>query len=83
VSPPVRVRMFAALRDAAGTASAEVRADRVSQLLDRLREEYGEPFATRLELASVVVDGVPVPSGEDAELTGAREVVLLPPFSGG
>lgn len=79
----VSVRLFAALRDAAGTARTEVAATRLPGLLDELRGRYGEPFSTRLAVASVVVDGEPVPRGADLDLTGAREVVLLPPFSGG
>ncbi|MDP8929485.1 MAG: MoaD/ThiS family protein [Actinomycetota bacterium] len=79
----VRVRLFAALRDAAGTSETVVQADRLSNLLDLLRARYGEPFASRLSRASILVAGEPVSHEEDVSLVGADEVVLLPPFSGG
>ncbi len=79
----VRVRLFAALRDAAGTSETVVQADRLSDLLDLLRDRYGEPFASRLSHASVLVAGQPVSHEEDMFLSHGDEVVLLPPFSGG
>ncbi len=80
---PVRVRLFAALRDAAGTATTEVAVHRLPQLLAALGDRYGQLFASRLQAASVVIDGVPVARDADADLTAVDEVVLLPPFSGG
>ncbi len=79
----VRVRLFAALRDAAGTTDLTIEAQRLSQLLEMLSARFGEPFTSRLARASIVVDGDPVRSGDDRDLRDAREVVLLPPFSGG
>ncbi len=79
----VRVRLFAALRDAAGTSETTVEADRLSSLLDLLCVRYGEPFASRLSHASVLVAGEPVSRDADLSLAGGEEVVLLPPFSGG
>lgn len=78
----VKVLLFAALRESAGMASLEVEADSVAELLDQLRERFGEPFATRLDVASVLVDGQVVHSGS-APLADGAEVALLPPFSGG
>lgn len=83
MSAVVRVRLFAALRDAAGTSETVVQADGLSNLLDLLRARYGEPFASRLSQASVLVAGEPVSPEEDVPLAGGEEVVLLPPFSGG
>lgn len=79
----VRVRLYAALRDAAGTSETLVRADRLSHLLDVLRARFGEPFASRLSHASILVGGEPVSHEEDVSLKDGDEVVLLPPFSGG
>ena len=79
----VRVRMFAALREAAGTDSVEVQATGLRQLLDQLCTTFGEPFSTRLGVASVLVDGTTVARGADHPLADGSEVVLLPPVSGG
>lgn len=78
------VRLFAALRDAAGTGEVTVAApaplDRVlAELCDRL----GERFAARLELAAVMVDGIPVDRSGDQVVGVGAEVALLPPFAGG
>lgn len=77
------VRLFAALRDAAGTARTSSDAPTVAALLDELRDRYGEPFTSRLDVATVVVDGDPTPADAGRPLDGVRQVVLLPPFSGG
>ncbi|MDQ3931734.1 MAG: MoaD family protein [Actinomycetota bacterium] len=79
----MRVRLYAALRDAAGTSETLVQADRLSHLLDLLRARHGEPFASRLSHASILVSGEPVSHDEDVSLKDGDEIVLLPPFSGG
>lgn len=79
----VTVRLFAALRDAAGTAKLQVEADDVAGLLDHLRARFGDPFSTRLAVATVLVGEDPVPHGSDRALEEGDEIVLLPPFSGG
>ncbi len=79
----VRVRLFASLRDAASTSETTVEADRLSDLLDLLRVRFGEPFASRLSRALVLVGGEPVSHGTEMPLADGEEVVLLPPFSGG
>lgn len=79
----IDVRLFAALRAAAGTTHVTSAAPDVPTLLAELRERFGEPFAGRLGVATVIVDGQPVDPAETVPLTDAREVVLLPPFSGG
>jgi molybdopterin converting factor small subunit len=77
----VEVRLFAALRAAAGTSRLTTDAATVDELRGELAERFGQPFASRLERSKVVVDG------EEADgatsLLGAVEVALLPPFSGG
>ena len=77
----VRVRLFAALREAAGASEVEVRAGRLGDILAGLEDRYGERFATVLGYASVLVDG----GREDlaAEVPDGAEIALLPPFSGG
>ena len=79
----VRVRLFAALREAAGTDVVEVAPAPLAELLAALSERFGEPFSTRLEVASVLVDGDPTPKGADDALRDGAEVALLPPVSGG
>jgi molybdopterin synthase sulfur carrier subunit len=78
----VRVRLFAAVREAAGVAEVEVPPGTLGSVLGELRERFGERFATVLGYASVLVDGercgdeaTPVPDG--------AELAVLPPFSGG
>lgn len=79
----VRVRLFAAVREAAGTAETTVEADRLPVILDALRERYGERFAARLAVCSVLVDGHPTPPDAVVEVDDGAEIALLPPFSGG
>ena len=74
----VRIRLFAALREAAGVAEVEAPAAPLQAIL----EELGDRFVAVLGYSSVLVDGerwrdpaAPVPDG--------AELALLPPFSGG
>jgi molybdopterin synthase sulfur carrier subunit len=78
----VRVRLFAALREAAGVAELEAPSGPLDAILDALGDRFGDHFATVLGYSSVLVDGerwhdraAPVPDG--------AELALLPPFSGG
>lgn len=79
----VEVRLFAGLRDAAGTARLDTDAADLATLLAELRQRFGEPFVTRLAASTVVVDGEPTDHDADVPLTDVEEVALLPPFSGG
>lgn len=78
----VTVRCFGGLRDAA-FATATVDAPDLPTLLRVLRERHGEPFSTRLERSTVVVDGEPTDPEDPTPLREGAEVVLLPPFAGG
>jgi sulfur-carrier protein len=77
----VRVRLFAALREAAGAAEVEVPAGRLDEILAGLEDRYGERFATVLGYASVLVDGGR--GDRTADVPDGAEIALLPPFSGG
>jgi len=79
----VRVRMFAAVRDAAGTAEVQVDAGPLPRLLDELCRRHGDLFARRLAVSTVLVDGTAVDREADIEVPDGAEVVLLPPVSGG
>lgn len=79
----VRVLLFAALREAAGVGETTVGAGSLPSILDELRGRYGEPFGTRLGVASVLVDGDPVSRDAAVDVADGSEIALLPPFSGG
>jgi MoaD family protein len=77
----VRVRLFAALRELAGSAHVEADGDSVGAIVDTLAERYGDRFAAIARAGSVVVDGERADPG--MALVGGEEVALLPPVSGG
>jgi molybdopterin synthase sulfur carrier subunit len=79
----VTVRLFAALRDAAGTAQVEVAPDTVPAIIAGLCSRFGEPFATRVAVASGMLDGQRVALDDPREVPEGSELALLPPFSGG
>lgn len=79
--PVVRVRLFAALRELAGSGEVRAEGATVGEIVDVLGARFGERFAAIARTGSVVVDGER--AGNDTELTGDEEVALLPPVSGG
>lgn len=78
----VRVRLFAALREAAGASEVTEPPGRLGDILSSLEERFGERFSTVLATASVLVDGGRV-GDRDAQVADGAEIALLPPFSGG
>lgn len=79
----VRVRLFAAVREAAGTGETTAGPGPLPAVLDELRERYDERFAARLAVCTVLVDGNPTPPDAALEVPDGAEIALLPPFSGG
>ncbi|HVM00623.1 MAG TPA: MoaD/ThiS family protein [Egibacteraceae bacterium] len=79
----VRVRLFAALREAAGTSETTASPGPLPTVLDELRARYDERFAARLAVCAVLVDGNPTPLDAPVDVPDGGEVALLPPFSGG
>lgn len=79
----VTVRLFAALREAAGVSHVEVEPAPLPTIVATLCDRYGEPFATRVAVASGMLDGQRVPLDADIHVDAGRELALLPPFSGG
>lgn len=77
----VQVRLFAALRETAGTTTTTVDADTVGDALEVLSSRYGPGFARWVDVATALVDGHP--ADRAARLAPGAELVLLPPFSGG
>lgn len=77
----VRVRLFAALREAAGASSVEAPGKTVGDVVDMLSERYGERFAAVAAVASFVVNGER--AGRQTPIADGDEVALLPPVSGG
>ena len=77
----VKVRLFAALRELAGSSEVEAEGRTAGEVADVLGERFGERFAQIAAVGSVVVNGdratrtTPVAAGD--------EVALLPPVSGG
>lgn len=79
----VRVRLFAALREAAGTGEIELEAGPLPALLGGLEDRYGERFAAVLAVSSVLVDGTTTPRDAETAVPDGAELALLPPVSGG
>jgi molybdopterin synthase sulfur carrier subunit len=77
----VRVRLFAALREAAGASEVQSAGRTVGQVVDALSGRYGERFAAVAEVSSFVVNGER--AGRDATVAEGDELALLPPVSGG
>ncbi|HET7236716.1 MAG TPA: MoaD/ThiS family protein [Actinomycetota bacterium] len=77
----VRVRLFAALRELAGSSQVEAEGSSVAEVVDALSARYGERFERVARAGSVIVDGER--AGPSTPLAGGQEVALLPPVSGG
>ena len=77
----IKVRLFAALRELAGSSEVDATGRTAGELVDQLSERYGERFAKIAAVGSIVVNGdradrtTPVAEGD--------QVALLPPVSGG
>ena len=79
--PRVTVRLFAALRELAGSSSVSAEGATVGEVVEALSARYGERFAAIARVGSAVLEGeradpaTPVSEGQ--------ELALLPPVSGG
>jgi MoaD family protein len=77
----VKVRLFAALRELAGSSEVEAEGKTAGEVADALSARFGERFGQIAAVGSLVVNGeravrsTPVAAGD--------EVALLPPVSGG
>jgi len=83
----VRVRLFAAAREAVGASEVEVPAGSVQQLCVALERLAPEPEQARvaavLAMSALLSDGVRYRAADDAVLPEGAVVDVLPPFAGG
>lgn len=77
----VKVRLFAALRELAGSGEVEAEGATVGEVVDVLAARFGERFERIARVGSIVVDGER--ASLDTALDGGEQVALLPPVSGG
>lgn len=79
----VRVRLFAVIKEAAGTAETTVESGTLDEVLATLCARYGDEFARRLRVCTVLVDGDAVRGDATVTVPAGAELALLPPVSGG
>jgi MoaD family protein len=79
----VRLRCFAAAREAAGTGTDEFDATTLGDLVDAARARYGPEWAEVAAHARVWVNGDEPRAGAATVLAAGDEVAVLPPVSGG
>jgi molybdopterin synthase sulfur carrier subunit len=82
----VRLRLFAAAREAVGRSNEELELPTGSRLRDALMvatQAYGGRFADVLAAARVWVNGDEPRDGAETVLADGDEVAVLPPVSGG
>jgi MoaD family protein len=77
----VTLRLFASIREAAGTGSAQFGADTVGDVIEQASERFGDAFDALLPSCRVWVNGEP--AVESDRVADGDEVALLPPVSGG
>lgn len=77
----VRVRLFAALREAAGTSQTEASGRTAGDVADALAARFGDRFAEVSAVSSIVVNGER--ATRDTPVADGDEVAILPPVSGG
>jgi molybdopterin converting factor small subunit len=75
------LRMFAAVRQAAGTGRAEVPGTTVAEVLEAAGARFGPDFVEQLACCRVWCNGEPAEA--DTPVGERDEVALLPPVSGG
>jgi molybdopterin converting factor small subunit len=76
-----RMRLFANLREAAGTGSAVIDGATVGDVLAEAVARFGPDFARGLDTAAIWVNGDPATL--ETRVGPADEVALIPPVSGG
>lgn len=75
------LRLFAQVREAAGTGSVDIDAPTVGEVISAATDRFGDGFAALVSTCRIWVNGEPATEGDPVE--AADEVALLPPVSGG
>lgn len=75
------LRLFASVREAAGTRSVDLPGDTVGDILTAAEERFGEHFGALVPTCNVWVNGEP--ADRTMAVSERDEVALLPPVSGG
>lgn len=76
-----KLRLFANLREIAGTSRLDVPADTVSEALDMVNDKFGAAFERGVSVSRIWVNGEE--ARLDQSLAESDEMVILPPVSGG
>ena len=79
--PRVTVRLFAALRELAGSSSVQAEGATVGVVVVALSAGFGVGFAAIARVGSAVVEGERADAA--TPLSEGQELALLPPVSGG
>ena len=77
----INVRVFAALRELAGTSRLEASGRTVGEVSDALSAAQGERFARIAAVSTFVVNGER--ATRETVVADGDEVAILPPVSGG
>jgi molybdopterin synthase sulfur carrier subunit len=77
----IRIRLFASLRELAGTSETEAAGRTVGELADELSVRHGERFAKIVSASSFVLNGER--ASRSSSVADGDEVAILPPVSGG
>ena len=75
------LRLFAQIREAAGTGSAEIEGQTVAEIVSAATARFGADFEALVPTCRIWVDGEP--ALETDVVAADAEVALLPPVSGG
>jgi MoaD family protein len=75
------LRLFANLRESAGTDSVEIDAATVADVIDDASKTFGDRFAAGVTAAAVWVNGEQ--ADRDTPVSPSDEIALIPPVSGG
>ncbi|HWB88268.1 MAG TPA: MoaD/ThiS family protein [Acidimicrobiia bacterium] len=76
-----KLRLFASLREIAGTSHLEVPAATVGEAIEAVNDKFGPDFARGVETARIWVNGEEASMGD--QVVETDELVILPPVSGG